>query len=463
MEKFEILVVDDEPEMLTSYQRILNRAGYAVTTASTGNAALAAINANHNFMLVISDLKMPGMDGMTLVGMIKKEHPYLPVIMVTGHGSLEKGIEAVKSGVFDFIEKPFSSKKLLNSVEEALKQINPEQGEGYVAGGFDNIVGTSPTMQQVFTMIRKVAYGNANVMITGESGVGKELVARSIHKHSLRRNQPLIPVNCGALPSNLFESELFGYEKGSFTGAFQSKPGLAELANGGTLFLDEICEMPLDLQVKLLRMVENRKIRRIGGKEEKPIDIRILTATNRDAEEAVKTGIMREDLFFRINTIHILIPPLREREGDIPLLAEHFLNILNQKYDRNIREISPEAYQALSRYEWPGNVRELQNVIERTYYMAAPPVISLSDLPSHLQVQEGLSQTPDWDSLTYKEAKELVLNEFERSYLEYQLNKYDWNISRTAEVCDIDRRTIHRLINKFDLKSNSRISENGRE
>ena len=385
MEKFEILVVDDEPEMLTSYQRILNRAGYAVTTASTGNAALAAINANHNFMLVISDLKMPGMDGMTLVGMIKKEHPYLPVIMVTGHGSLEKGIEAVKSGVFDFIEKPFSSKKLLNSVEEALKQINPEQGEGHVAGGFDNIVGTSPAMQQVFTLIRKVAYGNANVMITGESGVGKELVARSIHKHSLRRNQPLIPVNCGALPSNLFESELFGYEKGSFTGAFQSKPGLAELANGGTLFLDEICEMPLDLQVKLLRMVENRKIRRIGGKEEKPIDIRILTATNRDAEEAVKTGIMREDLFFRISMFHIHIPPLRERHGDIRGLIDFLLERARSQAGATERlGLAADAERLLLGYPWPGNVRQLENVINRACILAEDDAIAMTDLPPEI-------------------------------------------------------------------------------
>ena len=454
MEKFEILVVDDEPEMLTSYQRILNRAGYAVTTASTGNAALAAINANHNFMLVISDLKMPGMDGMTLVGMIKKEHPYLPVIMVTGHGSLEKGIEAVKSGVFDFIEKPFSSKKLLNSVEEALKQINPEQGEGHVAGGFDNIVGTSPAMQQVFTLIRKVAYGNANVMITGESGVGKELVARSIHKHSLRRNQPLIPVNCGALPSNLFESELFGYEKGSFTGAFQSKPGLAELANGGTLFLDEICEMPLDLQVKLLRMVENRKIRRIGGKEEKPIDIRILTATNRDAEEAVKTGIMREDLFFRINTIQITVPPLRERRGDLSILTKFFLSRLEQSYGLGVTEIQSEALDIMDHYPWPGNVRELRNVIERSYYLASPPLITTKDLPAYL-CEKNPIVPGNWKNKSYRDAKELVLEAFEREYVAYHLEQNNWNISRTAEQCAIDRRTIHRLINKFNLRKSS--------
>ncbi len=453
MQKVSILVVDDEPEMLVSYQKILSRAGYTVQTAPSARKALQRLNEHHNFMLVICDLKMPGMDGMDLLQILKKEHPYLPVIMVTGHGTLAQGVEAVKNGVFDFIEKPFSSKKLLKAVEDALMEISPQKQQGGENGDvFGNMVGQSAAMQTVFDMIRKVAYGNANVMVTGESGVGKELVVRCIHKHSLRRNQPLIPINCGALPAPLFESELFGYEKGAFTGAFQSKPGLVELANGGTLFLDEICEMPHDLQVKLLRMLEDRKIRRIGGKSEIPVDVRILTATNRDVALCVEQNILREDLFFRINTIHIQVPPLRERGGDVLLLIDHFLSLLEQKYHRRIHSVASEALEILQNYDWPGNVRELQNVIERAYYLATPPLISAAELPAHLQHRKFHPPTCDWDRLSYKAAKEAMLEAFERDYWTYQLEKHDWNISRAAAACQIDRRTIHRLINRFNLK-----------
>lgn len=454
MHRIGILVVDDEEEMRVSYEKLLSRAGYDVHSTSSAKDALNLLKENHNYALLISDLKMPEMDGMDLLSLIKKEHPYLPVIMVTGYGTLDLGIEAVKNGAFDFLEKPFTKDKLLNSIKEAVKQISPmgEDNPGFI--GFSSIVGNSSAMQEVYDLIKKVAYGNANVLITGGSGVGKELVARSIHKHSLRRNQPLIPINCGALPASLFESELFGYEKGAFTGAFQSKPGLVELANGGTLFLDEVCEMPQDLQVKLLRMFEDRKIRRIGGQEETPVDIRLLTATNRDVQDAVEKGIMREDFFFRINTIHIHIPLLRERTEDIPLLVHYFLNELNQKYNRQIAEVEPAALELMQNYDWPGNVRELQNIIERTYYLSTPPVIRVADLPAYLSTHNGNQQVKNWEDLNYKEAKDLVLEEFEREYLEYQLEKHNWNISRTADDCGIDRRTIHRLINKFDLKRN---------
>jgi DNA-binding NtrC family response regulator len=452
MQKIEILIVDDEEEMRVSYEKLLTRAGYLVQSASNGREALALLKENHNFALLISDLKMPEMDGMDLLSAVKKEHPYLPVIMVTGFGTLDLGIEAVKHGAFDFLEKPFTKDKLLKSIKDAIKQISPlgEENPGFI--GFSDIVGKSPAMQQVFDLIKKVAYGNANVLITGGSGVGKELVARSVHKHSLRRNQPLIPINCGALPASLFESELFGYEKGAFTGAFQSKPGLVELANGGTLFLDEVCEMPQDLQVKLLRMIEDRKIRRIGGQEEMPVDIRLLTATNRGVPESVEKGFLREDFFFRINTIQIHIPPLSERTEDIPLLVHHFLNGLNQKYNRQITGLESAALEMLQNYGWPGNVRELQNIIERTYYLSTPPLIRRSDLPAYIASQNGNQRKKNWDKLSYKEAKDVILEEFEREYLEYQLGRNDWNISRTAENCGIDRRTIHRLISKFDLK-----------
>jgi transcriptional regulator with PAS, ATPase and Fis domain len=296
-----------------------------------------------------------------------------------------------------------------------------------------------------------VASGNANVLITGESGVGKELVARSIHNHSLRRNRPLIPINCSALPDTLFESELFGYEKGAFTGAFQSKPGLVELANGGTLFLDEVCEMSQPLQAKLLRMLEDRKIRRIGGEKEIRVDLRIVTATNRVVDDMLASGALREDFFYRINTFNIHVPPLRQRLDDIPLLAKYFLQQLEEKYSRGIDTFDSEAMAAMRRYPWPGNVRELQNVIERTYYLANPVAIRGTDFPTYVTARPTTDHREEWESLSYKEAKDMAIEEFEQEYLVFHLERNDWNISKTAEKCGIDRRTIHRLINRFEL------------
>ncbi len=451
MNPHRILVIDDEPEMLRSYQKMLQRAGYQVHCLTGAPEALKHLEQDAAFSAIICDLKMPEMDGMAFFEALQERYPFLPVIIVTGHGSLEQGIKAVKRGVFDFIEKPFSTKKLLQSLEEAIGASTPRQPSGTTVERFDNILGCSAAMQRVFKWIQQVAFGNANVLITGESGVGKELVARSIHRNSGRRNKPFIPINCGALPNSLFESEIFGYEKGAFTGAYQTRPGLAELADGGTLFLDEICEMPPELQVKLLRMFEDRTIRRVGGKREIPVDIRVLSATNRNVEEAVASGVLREDLFFRISTIQIHIPPLRERTDDIPLLINHFLKKLNEEYQRGITSIEAPAMKRLVEYDWPGNVRELQNVIERAYYMATPPLIRVGDLPTHLSAQNGRRYLRHLENLPYKEAKQRLLEEFERDYLLHQLNKHGWNISRTARACGIDRRSLHRLIKKFRL------------
>ncbi len=453
MTKPEILVIDDEREMLVSYERILSREGHEVQTFQSAEAALRRLKQSHSFSLIICDLKMPGMDGMGFLSTVKEEHPHLPLIMVTGYGTMEGAVEAVKTGAFDFIEKPFSSQKLLQSVGKALLEIVPS-GDDETANqhGLDNMIGRSAEMKEIFKMITRVSDGNANVMITGESGVGKELVARSIHNHSLRRNRPIIPINCSALPDSLFESELFGYEKGAFTGAFQAKPGLVELANGGTLFLDEICEMSHNLQAKLLRTLEERKIWRIGGKKEIPVDIRVVTATNRDVEGMLANGTLREDFYYRINAIQIHIPPLRNRVDDIPLLIHHFMNELNQKYNRGIQEIEPSAMQLMKHYAWPGNVRELQNVIERTYYLANPPVIKRSDLPTFLTTNHN-NKKERWKEMSYREAKDLAMEEFERKYLNLQLSTYSWNISRTAESCGMDRRTLHRLIKRYHLKT----------
>ncbi len=453
MKNPEILVIDDEQEMLVSYQKILTRAGYQIETCQSAEEALVKLHENHKFSLVISDLKMPGMDGMDFLTVLKEKHPHLPIIMVTGFGTVEIGIEAVKKGAFDFLEKPFSSKKLLSSIQEALKQIIPAQQSSDNDDQFDNMIGKSQVMRNIFELIKKVSFGNANVLITGESGAGKELIARSVHKHSLRRNHPIIPINCGALPEQLFESELFGYEKGAFTGAFQSKPGLVELANGGTLFLDEVCEMPHNLQVKMLRMLEDRSIRRIGGQKEIVVNVRVVSATNRQMEEALNQGWLREDFFYRINTIQIHVPPLRDRVEDYPLLIQHFLEGLERKYNRGILGLDLKALEVIQNYQWPGNVRELQNTIERSYYLASPPYIKERDLPSSISQNRLSFQDSDLKALSYHDAKEKVLEDFERNYLKIQLRNNDWNISKTAESCGIDRRTIHRLINKYDLKS----------
>jgi len=450
--KVELLVIDDEKEMLVSYERILSRGGYGVDTGLSAEYALTRLGNGNDYSLVISDLNMPGMDGMTFLSPVRERHPHVPVIIVTGYGTLDTAIEAVKIGAFDYIEKPFSTKKLLDSVSEALLQIIPDLDDESTENGLDNMIGRHPSMKKIFELVTRVAAGNANVLITGESGVGKELVARSIHNHSLRRNRPLIPINCSALPDTLFESELFGYEKGAFTGAFQSKPGLVELANGGTLFLDEVCEMSQSLQAKLLRMLEDRRIRRIGGEKEIRVDLRIVTATNKDVDKMVSSGALREDFFYRINTFNIDVPPLRQRLDDIPLLALHFLQQFEEKYGRGIDAFEAEAVRTLRRYSWPGNVRELQNIIERTYYLADPPVIRRTDFPTYLTVQANHVHRDAWQSLSYKEAKDQALEAFEKEYLGFQLDQNNWNISRTAEQCGMDRRTVHRLIKRFGLK-----------
>jgi two-component system response regulator AtoC len=455
MEMPELLVIDDEPEMLRSYEKLLAREGFHVRTFSDAEKALAALSNGSSVNLVLCDMKMPGMDGLAFLSIARERHPHVPVIMVTGYGTVESALEAVRRGAFDFIEKPFTRQKLLGAVREAMDEIRPGQADATGSSGFDEMIGQHPKMRRMFDLINRISFGNANVLITGESGVGKELVARSIHKRSMRRNRQLIPINCSALPESLFESELFGYEKGAFTGAFQSKPGLVELANGGTLFLDELCEMAPGLQAKLLRVLEERHVRRIGGKTEIPVDIRVVSATNRDIQSIVSEGKLREDLLYRVNTIQVHIPPLRERDGDIPTLARHFLESLNAKYGRDISRFDEEAIALLCGYAWPGNVRELQNTIERAYYLANPPAVRVADLPQEIAAAGGGHTQPHWHDLEFHAAKEQAVERFEREYLSYHLDRTDWNVSEAARVCGVDRRTLHRLIKRYDLGPDS--------
>lgn len=452
-----ILVVDDEPDMLSTCKKFLERAGYMVWVAERGANALEAFQ-KEDHDLVLTDLKMPGMDGMTLLREIKRRRPETVVVMFTGYGTIQDAVTAMKEGAFDFITKPFTPDQLMISVDRAVSRLRLEaenralQEQLEDRFRFDNVVGQSPAMQRVFGLIRKIADTQANVLISGESGTGKELIARSIHANSGRRRASFVPLNCGGLPEHLVESELFGHEKGAFTGAVSSRPGLMEHASGGTFFLDEIGDLPLNLQVKLLRVLEERSIRRVGSNREIEIDIRLISATNRDLEGMVAERRFREDLYYRVNTFVIHLPSLSERREDIPLLANHFLRHFLKATDREILGFSPEAMSLLCRHSWPGNVRELQHVAERAVALASLDHIQPADLPETLgqNRQQGMI-CPDRFQLPFKEAKEVVIEEFEKSYIEHLLAVHSGNISRAAEQGGIDRRSLHRLLAKHGI------------
>lgn len=460
MSKAKILVIDDEVDMLENYSRLLKKSEYECFTLSDGKKVLEIID---SFCpdIVLTDLRMPEMSGLDILDKVKELNPGVLVIIVTAYGDIPTAVESVKRGAFDFITKPFSSEELSIILDRALKYKNLTdenrklREQLRIHYDFD-IVGKSAAMQEVIKVINRVATTDANVLLTGESGTGKEMVARVIHSKSQRSERPFIPVDCAALPENLLESELFGYEKGAFTGATSIKKGLLEAAHEGTLFLDEIGDMPYILQAKLLRTLQERVVRRLGSNKFLPIDIRIISATNRDLKKAVQEGTFREDLYYRLNVIHINIPPLRERKEDIPLLAIHFLKRFNSLHRKDVTSISPEAMSALEDYPWPGNVRELQNVIERAIIMRDKGMVVLEDLPENLRVSEfkDVGGSADYELLSkrsYKDAKEAWLTAFEKNYLQSLLEK-SVNISRAADMAGINRRTIHRLIKRYNLK-----------
>lgn len=449
-----ILVVDDEPEMLESFKKILEHKGnFAVTTESDKNSAIELVS-NKKFDLILTDLMLKNESGMDILRAALNRFPDTPVIMISGYGTIENSVEAVKEGAFDFIEKPFTASGLFEVIERALKNslknIQPINEAGEEKLNKLGIIYAGEKIASLINTIKKIAPGNMNVLISGESGTGKELFARAIHELSKRNNEPFVPLNCAALPEHLFESELFGYEKGAFTGAVKTKPGLLEFANHGTFFFDEIGDMSLGLQVKLLRMLEEKKIRRIGGKEEINIDVRIIAATNRELENLVKEKLFREDLFYRLNTMSILIPPLRERREDIIPIANYFLSDLCKKNDTPLKRFSSEAENAVRFYDFPGNIRELQNIISRAFYLSNSNVIQKSELPI-----PGISNEKDIYEELYKmpfqDAKEQLIEKFEIKYLKFNLALNNNNITKTAEACGIDRRTIHRFVKKYEL------------
>lgn len=451
-DKKKLLIVDDEIEMLDGLKKILShRSEFELTFKNDPREAMQTIK-TEKYDLIITDLKMNDVSGLDILRSAISTNPHGKTIMISGYGTVEASVEAMRIGAFDFIEKPFTSKKLFSCIDRALQEsegtieVKPAEDEESLPG----IIYRSTSMKDLINLVRKISKGSMNVLITGESGTGKELIARAIHRLSKSSSDPFVPVNCGALPEHLFESELFGHEKGAFTGAVRRKPGLLEFANHGTFFLDEIGELSQTLQVKLLRMLEEKKIRRVGGEEEINIDVRIIAASNKDLLKAIKENTFREDLYYRLNTFQIEVPPLRERTEDIILLAKHIMNELCEKRDSVKRYFSPEAEEALKSYPWPGNVRELQNVIGRAYYLCSDLVIKVDDLPIPVPNQKDKIHT-QYLKPNYKDAKELLLEKFEIEYLTHRLKLNNGNISKTAESCGIDRRTIHRLINKYNI------------
>lgn len=449
-----ILIIDDEPEMLHSLQKILSqRKEFSVDLAQDADRALEIVK-NNDFNLIISDLKMGKVSGMDILKNALARNSEAKVILISGYGTIETSVAAIQEGAFDFLEKPFTSKKLFACIDRAIQTKSIEKTDTEKPGEkpweIAGLVYQSKQMDETVKMVYKIAPGDLSVLITGESGTGKELIARAIHSMSKRSTNPFVPVNCGALPEHLFESELFGHERGAFTGAVKTKPGLLEFANQGTFFFDEIGDLSLPLQVKLLRMLEDQQIRRVGGQKEISIDVRIIAATNSNIEQAVRDGKFREDLYYRLNTIQIEIPPLRDRIDDILPLASHFLNELSQKNEKTIKKFTTDAEDLLKTYAWPGNVRELQNMISRAYFLCSSPIIEESDLPLPTSNQTITLDRQMLD-LPYKNAKEYVLEKFEIEYLSHMLKKHRGNISQAAAECGIDRRSIHRLINKYNI------------
>ena len=455
-----VLVVDDEELLAKSCKQILASEGYTVHCEGRGKAALETLR-RHRPEIVLTDLMLPDMDGLALLKEVRHLAPESLVIVITGFATVNSSVEAIQAGAYDYIPKPFTATQLRILIGRAAQQVQLARDNAHLRSelkrqqSFDGIVGTSEMLQQIFTVISRVAPTEASVLISGESGTGKELIARAIHSSSRRAERPFVAINCAALPDQLLESELFGHEKGSFTGADGLRRGLLELAAGGTFFLDEITEMSLDLQAKLLRVLQDKRIRRVGGEAEIPVDVRWLSATNRDPEAAIREGKLRQDLFFRLNVVPLRVPPLRTRPDDIPPLAQYFLKRYAKEYDRNGLSLAPEVLQVLRTYSWPGNVRELQNAIERMVSLSAgEEAITLADVPEELlrsRNGDGAARAVTADR-PYHEAKADAIADFEKAYLSDLLRRHRGNISQAAREAGIDRKTIHRMLLRYGLE-----------
>ncbi len=449
-----ILIVDDEESIRESLQGILQDEGFRTISAENGEQGISLLRDEIPDMILL-DIWMPGMDGIETLRKIREVSPEQLVIMMSGHGTIETAVKATKLGAYDFIEKPLSLEKLLLSVQNALTvgQLVEENRslKAKIAKEYE-MIGDSPIIRQLKEQIAIAAPTSGWVLITGENGTGKELVARAIHTLSGRTSKPFIEVNCAAIPEELIESELFGHEKGAFTGATALRKGKFDLANEGTLFLDEIGDMSLKTQAKVLRILQERKFERVGGSRTIEVDVRVIAATNKDLAEEISKGNFREDLFYRLNVLPFDVPPLRERKEDIPKLITHFLEFYCSKESREIKTVASGAMESLVNYSWPGNVRELKNIIERLVIMVQDQQITEGHLPAATftrKPEEIRSSTSSITELaTFREAKE----EFEKDFLVQKLEENDWNISRTAEAIEVERSNLHRKIKSFGIE-----------
>jgi two-component system nitrogen regulation response regulator NtrX len=460
-----VLVVDDEDAIVSSLSSILQDEGYEVSVAKSGVEALKIYTTDPPDLMLL-DIWMPEMDGLETLRRIKELVPTAQVMMMSGHGSIETAVKAIKLGAYDYIEKPLSLENVTLRVQHALEQYRLEEENRSLRTKVQRkfeLVGQSPAMQQLRQLIDTAGPTNSRVLIGGENGTGKELVARAIHLRSARADRPFVAVNCAAIPETLIESELFGHEKGSFTGATSMKRGQFEQADGGTLFLDEIADMSLNTQAKVLRALQEQQFTRVGGTKLMKVDVRVLAASNKDLMKEIEKGLFRDDLYYRLNVVPIVVPPLRERREDIPLLIRHFMKLHTEEQGLRVKEITPEAMNIFQQYEWPGNIRELRNLIERLMIMVPGGVIDTAQANMSLQVKpvgspapagSGTSTTPavspiftqPYDSL--RDAR----NAFEKEYIARKLREHHWNISRTAEDLKIERSHLHRKIKLLDVE-----------
>ncbi len=448
-----VLVVDDEKNYLVVLEDMLEDEGYQVLTASSGTQALELIHAKP-VDTVLSDIKMPGMSGIELLEKIKAVDPDLPVILMTAYAEVDQAVEAMKEGALDHLQKPFDNKDVKRAVARGAEKRslikNIRHLETELGSLWGNIVGKSKAMETVFTIMKRVADTPTTVLVVGESGTGKELVARGLHKASSRSSAPFVSINCAAVPENLLESELFGYEKGAFTGATTLRQGKFEFADRGSLFLDEVGEMALNLQVKLLRVLQEQEFQRVGGNHDIRVDVRIIAATNKDLKEEVDAGRFREDLYFRLNVVRIDVPPLRDRRSDIPFLVAHFVAKFRQKLGRTVHAVDPEVMSALYGYSWPGNVRELENVIERSFVLCRGTTIKPEDLPPEIrespEIEKGLDTLISWEKGLAE-----TLDAIEERMIRQALKKTRNVQAQAAKILGISRSNLQYKMKKFGL------------
>ena len=456
-----ILIIDDEASIRESLETLLTIEGYSVETAHEGDSGLERIDRS-SYDLVLLDLALPGKNGLEILQLIRERNPDLPVIMITAFGTVDNVVEAIRTGAQNFVQKPWDNEKLLADIRSAIARYHAEEENVQLKRAlkqrynFENIVGKSEVMLRIFDLVAQVAPSRSTVLIQGESGTGKELIAKALHANSPRRDKPFVPVNTGAMPSELLESTLFGHVKGAFTSAIATKKGLFEVANGGTLFLDEIATMGMDTQAKILRVLQDRRFMQLGGVQEIQVDVRIIAATNIDLRHAVREGKFREDLYYRLNVITIDLPPLRSRREDIPLLASHFLRRFSEENGLPVRMLSSDAIRALVDYDWPGNVRELENIIERGVVLSSGQTINSDLLPGHLTGRSYSSSLLEHDP---NASLFDIIEDIERRIIIDKLERCNWNQTEAAEQFRIPLSTLNQKIKRHKIEIKKRVKE----